>query len=873
MKLLHPSLPQSALLAAIIACAATPCRAAAPDHPEHAQHAPVATPHAGNPTLHAEHMALLGLVKDADITHTAIANGAWSDARTWKDARVPANDANVLIPRGVTVALDRAEPARLRAVRVDGKLLFAPDRDTALLVDTIIVTPDGELQIGTPALPVSAEKTARITFIDRGPIDTAWDPKRMTRGLISHGAVTIAGAATTPFLPLAQPARESATKLTFAQRPAGWRKGDHILLPGVHVQRGEDEEIEITNASVAEITVASVAHDHSPSRPELPTYAANLTRNVILDSENTRDIERMGHVMLMHSPKVSIANAAFRHLGRTNKLKPIDDPKMADGKLLADTATNARGRYAVHLHRTGTEPGNAPVRVQGCVVTDGPGWGFVNHSSNVDFVDNVAFNVAGSAFVTEAGDEVGSFRHNLAVRSVGSGEDEDQRRKLQDFGHEGDGFWFQGGGVIVEDNIATGQASSGFIFFTLGLEQDGLGRMRFAVANLWDKSWGAKIAHVDQKDPDQINDPNSVPVIAVPVRSFKRNTAYACGQGFTSRFLQPQAARSAFEDGLVWNCGLGVHVRYTSCFDLRNLRLFGNAKEKSGYAAIQGTNEGEQDIRYQNLHIEGWGTGIAIPESGHHIIEGGFYSNARSIVIPTPFQRRRRVDITGDLKFGATDNGTQQDIVMDARFAGLLQGTTGYRDPNVLFVPDVTTLNFGKFKGQQLYYPEQGADAVPFPKQQDPATVKRLGNIADSVPAELLDRTTRDMARQFGITIAGAVAPANATTEPRIHGLIGAPSKYQPEIRPVSTHADRVAGYQFAAISSGAQEAKQTFTDPTPHNLRDGWNLVTAKLQGETRSFFILAGDVKPLKKPGYDGSEVPKGKPNPKGAGKPGEK
>lgn len=53
-----------------------------------------------------------------------------------------------------------------------------------------------------------------------------------------------------------------------------------------------------------------------------------------------------------------------------------------------------------------------------------------------------------------------------------------------------------------------------------------------------------------------------------------------------------------------------------------------------------------------------------------------------------------------------------------------------------------------------------------------------------------------------------------------------------------------------------------------PRNLREGWNLVTTKMQGDTRSFFTLAGDVKPQKKPGYDGSDLPKGKPNPKDAG-----
>ena len=188
----------------------------------------------------------------------------------------------------------------------------------------------------------------------------------------------------------------------------------------------------------------------------------------------------------------------------------------------------------------------------------------------------------------------------------------------------------------------------------------------------------------------------------------------------------------------------------------------------------------------------------------------------------------------------------------------------------MIFVPDVTTLNFGKFKNQQLYYPEQGADAVPFPKQQDPMTVKRLGRIADSVPAEVLDKTTRELAQQFGIAVAGAVAPAGSVSEPRIQGVIGAPSKYQPEIRPTNNHADRTAGYQFAAIASGKQEAKQSFTDPTLRNLHDCWNLVTTNMQGSVRSFFILAGYVKPQKKSGYDGTDAPKGKPNPKGTGAP---
>src|SRR6185437_7887197 len=187
----------------------------------------------------------------------------------------------------------------------------------------------------------------------------------------------------------------------------------------------------------------------------------------------------------------------------------------------------------------------------------------------------------------------------------------------QDFAFEGDGFWFQGAGITVEDNIAAGQKSSGFIYFTAGLIEEGLGTARFATANLWKPDIVATIRHLDGKDPKQINDPATVPVIAVPVKSFKRNTAFACGTGFTARFVQPHPNRSAFEDGTVWNCDYGVRVRYTSHLDLRNLRLVGNPRSKSGFPAIAGTLEGEQDIRYEKLRVEGWNVGIHVPEVGH----------------------------------------------------------------------------------------------------------------------------------------------------------------------------------------------------------------------------------------------------------------
>lgn len=808
-------------------------------------------PHAHEPALRSEHGSLLDLLPVAAATDVAARDGDWSDPKTWKAGRPPAADADVVIPERTTVTLDRVQSSVLKSVRVDGALQFATDRDTALTVDTIVVTPGGRLMIGTPERPVAAGKFARVTFADRGPIDTRRDPTLLGRGLISHGVVTVCGTPVTPHAALAVPARQGDTTLKLSQPPSNWKPGDQIVLAGTsHKSPTQDEVLEVLAVAGSDVTVKPLAFDHIAPAEGLRASIAHLSRNVVLASENAADPSRAGHVMFMHSPKVTLAYAAFENLGRTNKLKPIDDPRLDDQGRLADgSGSNPRGRYAVHFHRTGTSD-SEPARVTGCAVVNGPGWGFVNHSSCVVFEDNVAFNVTGSAFVTEAGDETGAFRRNLAVRSIGSGQDEDARHKLQDFGHEGDGFWFQGGGVVVEDNVAAGQAGSGFIYFTEGLDQAGLGRTRYRVADLWEPSWAATMDRVDHKDPDRIADADSVPVIALPIRSFKNNVAFACGAGFTTRFMSPKPARSVLRDSAAWNCAYGVRVRYTTNLDLINLRLICGPAEKP-YGAIFGTLEGEQDIRYADLHVEGWPVGIHVPEAGHHVIEGGYWNNAKSILIPTPLQRGRSVEIKGDVRFGTlatskTASEPQYDVYLEAAFAGLLEGPSGYRDPNVLFAPDVIELGTAVYKGKQLYYVEQAADFVPFKTAADPAASKRLGDPLRSLPPELLDKSNRQMWESYGLALAGAVAPPDAVAEPRIHGLVGSASAYAAPISPAVVRTSQRQGFQLVAFGAG----KKMMVRPQPVDLRGGWNLITAPAEdGSTRSFLVFAGDSKAIGK------------------------
>jgi hypothetical protein len=101
------------------------------------------------------------------------------------------------------VTYDGRSDAPLFTLRVDGGLAFATDADTRLVVDTMVVSPSGRLEIGTAENPIEADVKAEILIAGDGDIDVAWDPSLLSRGVISHGEVEIHGAEKTAFLKVA----------------------------------------------------------------------------------------------------------------------------------------------------------------------------------------------------------------------------------------------------------------------------------------------------------------------------------------------------------------------------------------------------------------------------------------------------------------------------------------------------------------------------------------------------------------------------------------------------------------------------------------------------------------------------------------------
>lgn len=430
------------------------------------------------------------------FTHTAVANGGWNLAATWGGS-VPGNGAIVCIPAGRQVVVTSQEASRLKFVQVRGELRLWIHSSTRLLVDTIYVDSGGLFKIGEVANTVKPGAVAELVFIswDGAPIDRTWDPQELSRGFISHGSVRVYGDPKGHMVALTSDVPKGATSLLLDSAPSNWRVGDTVVLPGSYFRRvpsatsSQDEKLTLTSVSGASIGFTpALAYDHVRPRSDLRLHLANLSRNVVFRSESL-GIPLRGHVMLMNGD-VDLRHASLVNLGRTEKARPLDDmivtlttnslgqPDYSITPRASASITNRRGRYALHFHLNGTAPGAAPPsKVYNSVVNGTVGWGFVSHSSHVDFQRNVAYDFAGGGFVTEFGDELGNFFDNVAIRGTGDGVYSTNRivfnnplrpQPLSDFAFRGDGFWFQGPAVRARNNVAAGCDGAGMIWFTTG---------------------------------------------------------------------------------------------------------------------------------------------------------------------------------------------------------------------------------------------------------------------------------------------------------------------------------------------------------------------------------------------------------------------
>lgn len=697
----------------------------------------------------AEADQVFNLVPMAAATHVTIRSGNWMDPTIWRNGVVPGAGAKVVIATGTSVNFNAYMETAIFTLRIDGTMKFAPNVNTQLKVDTIVVTTHGVLHIGAPGAPIADNVTATVLIADNGPINTTWDPFLWSRGLVSRGEVRMQGRVVSPYLNLAVDPRAGDSALLFTQPPVGWKVGDEIVVGGVN-QYSEDfgtERVRIRSINGTWVTIDPLRYNHdAPDGHGLSIQVANLNRNVQFVAEsNSVHLERP-HIAFIHNPNVVVENIGVYGFGRTDKNLPINSSIVVGGVKQPGTGTNPRARYVIHFHHAGVDPSVAPAVIRGSVASGSPGWGFVNHSSNVVMENNVAFNMIGAGFVSEDGNEIGVMRGNLAINMYGSDDGILSRQDDHDFGHGGHGFWFQGPGIEVVNNISVGSRDAAFAYITQSSKN------QFDAVNLDPTFAGGRLA---------------VPVGTVPLNRFDGNIAAVSKTGLEiwHHMTLMTDGETIINNFTSWNSKYaGVDLLYSGHVTISNSKLLGDLNLYMGVGIA--TNRLTHDVTMVNNHVEGFEVGVDMPVRRSSLLYGGKIIAVQAVMIEKGYDTTRVATVDRTVTI-ATPSAAQ--LRGRPSYAIYAFGDYDFEYPNFLdrrvdslLSQDVIRVAYNGSATAQLYFYQQTASYVPF----------TASKASEYVDASLLNKTNSQLRTQFGYNYGGDLLPASVVSVPGVYGFL-----------------------------------------------------------------------------------------------------
>ena len=403
------------------------------------------------------------------------------------------------------------------------------------------------------------------------------------------------GAVKSPtFVRLAGAPQAGDSAFLLAQPVSGWQPGDTLVLPDSRqlpdtgndrhtylrleertVQGVSPDGRTITFAPALQFTHPGTTDENGDGQPDYVPHIANLTRNIVIRSENRGGTR--GHVLFTNRARIDVRHVEFEGLGRTT----FDD---------LHATTNHIGRYSLHVHHLyGPSPTVDPqyqFRLVGNAVhedsaaTPPQKWGITLHGSHYGLVqDNVVYNLGGAGIVTEDGSEsFNVFDHNFVARITSNGgrdEHEDQPRGIA---REGVGFWFRGPNNHVRNNVAA------------NLGEDA-GDVEASYAFKYNLVYLGTVRIPDFRGADTMvaGQYTSRNGNQLPLLEFDNNEAYGVVQGLTMWWLcslsagddfRGQCGQSVVRNLVVWHAMRYAYYGYPGynyVFD--NARVYGDASQ------------------------------------------------------------------------------------------------------------------------------------------------------------------------------------------------------------------------------------------------------------------------------------------------------
>jgi hypothetical protein len=351
-------------------------------------------------------------------------------------------------------------------------------------------------------------------------------------------------------------------------------------------------------------------------------------------------------------------------------------------------------------------------------------------------------------------------------------------------------------------------------------------------------------------NPASLPGVKSLPIADVPIREFSNNVTYASARGMEvwlhndSPFFGNNNP-DVLSNFTSWNTNGpdAIGLMYTGNVELDNFKAIGSLTNPTG-TGVDLRSGYTRNVTYKNLDVEGFAVGINVPTVGTNVINGGYFNNVVDFLLhpqSSDVSLGRTTIIEGNPQYGtlspqALGNQKQYPIFFTSALA--LQTT----NLNQLFTPERILVQNASGAFQELYFPQQAANFVPFP----------AGQSATTVPSQLVGLTNQQLFATYGLALRGTVAPANAVADPNSNGLLGTPTALPAFSYTLKSAVwtNQLTNYHLSYASVDNSAARLTghlVTESQATPLQPGWNVLTRTINGSLQTFFVYANVTPPV--------------------------
>ncbi len=603
---------------------------------------------------------------------------------------------------------------------------------------------------------------------------------------------------------LAQNANAGDTVLHLASPATGWQVGDKLELPDTRQlnynleesnYQPEWESMTIQNISADGLTITLAAplqyshlgaYNASGALQYLP-QVLDMTRNVTIHSQSATGTR--GYALFTDRASVNINYTNFSGMGRTtdtefldsNYTQIFDNTTFDASGNVTHIGTNEQNRNAITFldlfGPTSPQANGYQFTFNGnvvtCPLTPMPFiWGInVVNSYYGQIQDNDVVNWAGSGIEVDGLSSYNSFNGNFVMRINGSGQ-----RGSGDRGLAGDGLWMGNPNNYVTNNIVSDLSTIGP--YGYAFEYYGIG----GSTEIGEGS--VTIPAYQGADPTEPGESQSVDMNLLPLLDFANNEVYgATPIGMSEWWVNytggPESASGGvIEDFVVWNVwSVGIYSYQNNNITIDHFVDIGDPSEMAagdGGAGMAFQDYYNGNLVIQNSNIQNQGVGITLPDwtFGTTTIQDcylanqtdidvrGLWSvNANSSIIPP-----RKTVLDNDQFVAPLASPSFTAIFMDwFNSSQLVSGGV-----NLMQLDQVLVYNYNGVSGDnfQVFYTQQAANFVV------PQSVLNSDGTPSVLGAPVSGLTNAQTLATYGIAIAGAVAPSNATTTNNITGLV-----------------------------------------------------------------------------------------------------